>query len=134
MERETGYYKPTLRPAEKGVPCHVTWKIATPTPITDLVYGGTVCVKTPKDRVTLLHSWDDKEYMHDYQKADDSTPFDLLVNAAVTTVPAGARTAYLALPVRDGSLSQELFRPGHPDGLDDGASPAAHDAASRRWR
>ncbi|MFI5379625.1 MAG: hypothetical protein ACHRHE_10035 [Tepidisphaerales bacterium] len=95
VERETGYYKPTLRPAEKGTPCSATWKIETPTPITDLVYGGTVCVKTARDRVTLLHSWDDQTYTRDFQKTDGSSPFDLMVNAAVNTVPAGARTAYL---------------------------------------
>ncbi len=95
VERETGYYKPTLRPAEKGTPCSATWKILAPTPITDLVYGGTVCVKTPRDRVTLLHSWDDQTYTRDFQKTEGSSPFDLMVNAAVGGVPAGTTAAYL---------------------------------------
>jgi hypothetical protein len=95
IERETGYYKPTLRPAEKGTPCFAVWKIQTPTPITDLIYGGTVCVKTPRDRVTLLHSWDDQTYTRDFEKTDGSPPFDLMVNASVDTVPATARAACL---------------------------------------
>src|ERR1043165_4419463 len=45
VEKQPDFYKPTLRPAENKTPCSVTWKIEAPTPITDLVYGGTVCVK-----------------------------------------------------------------------------------------
>ena len=62
MDPQPDFYKPTLRPALKNAACNVTWKIQTPTPITDVTYGGNVCVKGPGDRVTLLHSWDDKSY------------------------------------------------------------------------
>lgn len=112
VESEVGFYKPTLRPAEKGTPCHVTWKIETPTPITDLVYGGTVCVKTPRDRVALLHSWDDRTYVRDYQKTDGAAPYDLMVNAAVTSVPAGARTVYLRYEFQTEQYARSYAGPG----------------------
>jgi len=112
VESETGFYKPTLRPAEKGTPCHVTWQLTAPTPITDLVYGGTVCVKTPRDRVTLLHSWDDREWVRDFQKADDKPPFDLPVNAVVTSVPPGARTAYLRYQFETANYPRSYSGPG----------------------
>lgn len=95
VEKETGYYKPTLRPAENGTPGFATWKITVPTPITDVVYGGTVCVKSPKDRLTLLHSWDGKSFTPDYEKTTGDEPFDLMVNQAAGPVPAGSRTAFL---------------------------------------
>ena len=112
VERETGYYKPTLRPAEKGTPCSATWKIEAPTPITDVVYGGTVCVKNPNDRVTLLHSWDDQTYTRDFQKTDGSSPFDLMVNAAVGTVPAGTKAAYLRYEFETKSYAKSYAGPG----------------------
>ncbi|MCX5684935.1 MAG: discoidin domain-containing protein [Planctomycetota bacterium] len=112
VESDTGFYKPTLRPAEKGTPCQVTWKIETPTPITDLVYGGTVCVKTAKDRVTLSHSWDDRDYARDFQKTDGSAPFDLMVNAAVTSAPAAARTAYLRYEFQTEQYARSYSGPG----------------------
>ncbi|MCX5671790.1 MAG: hypothetical protein NTU94_10775 [Planctomycetota bacterium] len=109
---DPGFYKPTLRPAEKGTLCQVTWKIETPTPITDLVYGGTVCVKSDKDRVTLLHSWDDKAYARDYQKTDGSAPYDLMVNAAVASAPAAARTAYLRYEFQTEQYPKSYAGPG----------------------
>ncbi|MCX7047872.1 MAG: hypothetical protein NTX50_20600 [Candidatus Sumerlaeota bacterium] len=112
VESETGFYKPTLRPAEKGTPCNITWKIETPTPITDLVFGGTVCVKTSKDRVSLLHSYDDQTYTLDYQKTDGASPFDLMVNAAVTTVPAGVRAAYLRYEFETAQYPKSYSGPG----------------------
>jgi len=112
VESDTGFYKPTLRPAEKGAPCQVTWKIETPTPITDVVYGGTVCVKNPKDRVALLHSWEDRTYVRDYEKMDDSRPYDLVVNAAVTSVPAGTRTAYLRYEFQTEQYPRSYAGPG----------------------
>lgn len=112
VERETGYYKPTLRPAAKGTPCFATWKLETPTPITDLVYGGTVCVKSPRDRVTLLHSWDDRTYIRDFQKTDDLPPFDLMVNAAVDAVPAATRTAYLRYEFQTEAYPKSYAGPG----------------------
>lgn len=95
VEKETGFYKPTLRPAENNSPAHVTWKIETPSPITDVDYGGTVCVKSAKDRVTLLHSWDGRTFTADYEKTNDATPFDLMVNRAVNAVPPASRAAFL---------------------------------------
>ena len=112
VEPVPGSYKPTLRPAEKGVPCQVTWKIETPTPITDLVFGGTICVKELKNRVSLLHSWDDQSYVLDYQKTNGAAPFDLMVNTAVTTVPPGIRTAYLHYEFQTEQFPKHYFGPG----------------------
>jgi hypothetical protein len=95
FDSQPDFYKPTLRPAQNGAVCYATWRIQTPTPITDLVFGGTVCVKSPNDSVTLLHSWDDQAYVSDYQKSDPSMPWDLMVNATVASVPPGTQTAFL---------------------------------------
>jgi hypothetical protein len=109
---DLGFYKPTLRPAEKQTPCQATWKIETPTPITDLIYGGTVCVKAPKDRVRLLHSWDNQDYVCDYQKTNTAPPYDLMVNAAVTSVPPGCRTAYLRYEFQTDQYAKSYAGPG----------------------
>ncbi len=95
VEKETGYYKPTLRPAENGTPGFATWKITTPAPITGVIYGGTICVKSPNDRVTLLHSWDGKSFTADYEKTTGDEPFDLMINRQVASVPPDTRTAFL---------------------------------------
>ena len=112
VEGDPGNYKPTLRPAVNGAPCSVTWKIEAPTPITDLIYSGTVCVKVPKDRTTLLHSWDDKTYERDYEKADDSNPNDLMVNATVRPAPKGSRSAYLRYEFQTQRSAKNYFGPG----------------------
>lgn len=89
------YYSATLRPAEKNLPGHATWKVAVPTPITSLVYGGNVCVKGKGNRVSLLHSWDGRQYVSDFEKTADTDQFDLMVEAPVSMIPAGSRTAFL---------------------------------------
>ncbi len=94
VEKEIGYYKPILRPAANGTPGHVTWKIETPTPITSVDYGATVCVKSAKDRVTLSHSWEGKDFRADFEKRDDSAPWDLVVNRPVREVPPGTTSAF----------------------------------------
>ncbi len=112
VEPKPDFYKPTIRPAEAGVPCHVTWKIESPAPITEVVYGGTVCVKSYRDRVTLSHSWDDRDYRKDFEKADGSPPYDLAVNAAATDIPPGARAAYLRYEFQTSSAPRSYAGPG----------------------
>ncbi len=112
LDQEPAFYKPTLRAGEKGVPGQATWKIETPTPITDLIYGGTICVKESKNRVSLLHSWDDQSYQLDYQKTNGARPYDLMVNAPVRSVPAGARTAYLRYEFETAQFPKNYFGPG----------------------
>ena len=112
VERQPDFYKPTLRPAEKGTPCYAIWKIQTPTPITDLVFGGTVCVKSPKDRVTLLHSWNGQTYIRDYQKSDDAMPYDLMVDVGVASVPPETKSAYLRYEFETEQFARHYFGPG----------------------
>jgi len=112
VESQPDFYKPTLRPSEKGIACQATWKFETPAPITDLAFGGSICVKAPKDRVTLLHSWDDQIYERDYEKSNDSMPFDLMVNASVTSVPTGIQTAYLRYEFQTERFPRNYFGPG----------------------
>ena len=112
VEREPGFYKPTLRPAEKGRPGQVTWKIEAPTPITDLVYGATVCVRGPNDRVTLLHSWDGQTYVRAYQKTNDAPPWDQMVSATVTSVPPGMHTAFLRYEFQTAHNPRSYAGPG----------------------
>ena len=112
VEKEPAFYKPTLRAGEKDVPCYATWKIETPTPITDLLFGGSICVKEVKNRVSLLHSWDDQTYLLDYQKTNGARPYDLMVNAAVTAVPAGTRTAYLRYEFQTAQYPKHYAGPG----------------------
>jgi hypothetical protein len=112
VEPQPDYYKPTLRPADKGTPCYAIWKIQTPAPITDLVFGGTLCVKSPKDRVTLLHSWDGQTCTRDYQKSDDAMPYDLMVNVGVTSVPPQTKTAFLRYEFETEQFARHYFGPG----------------------
>ncbi len=112
VEKEPGRYKPTLRPAENGKPCYVTWKIETPTPIIDLLYGGSVCVRGQSDRVALLHSWDDRRYVKDYEKTDPAPPWDLMVHSAVTNVPPNTATAYLRYEFQTARAARSYGGPG----------------------
>lgn len=84
----------TLCPATATEPGYVTWKIAAPTPIVSVVYGGNVCAKS-KGLVSLLHSWDGKTFVEDFKQADMSLPYDRVVNQAVEKVPEGVFDAYL---------------------------------------
>ena len=112
VEPKPDFYKPTIRPAEAGAPCHVTWKIEAPAPLAEVVYGGTVCVKSNRDRVALLHSWDDRDYSKDFEKADGSPPYDLAVNAPAAGIPAGTRTAFLRCEFQTASAPQSYGGPG----------------------
>jgi hypothetical protein len=112
VESQPDFYKPTLRPAEKRTPCNATWRIQTPTPITDLIFGGSVCVKSPKDRVRLLHSWDGEHYTLDFEKSDDAMPFDRMVSATVASVPPAAATAYLRYEFATEQFARHYFGPG----------------------
>lgn len=111
-DQDPGFYKPTLRPAEKNVPCQVTWKLQTPTPITAVTYGGTICVKNDRDRATLLHSWDDTTYVADYQKTDGSTPWDRMVNTRVKSVPPQAQNVFLRYEFQTAQQPKQYFDPG----------------------
>jgi len=84
----------TLCPASSNEPAYVTWKIAAPTPIMGVVYGGNLCAKS-KGVVSLLHSWDGKSYSEDFKQADMALPYDRVVNQAIEKVPEGVREAYL---------------------------------------
>ena len=95
VNKEPGFYKATLRAGKKDAPGRATWKLEAPTPLIDLVYGGNVCVKSDRDRVTLLHSWDGKKFTRDYEKKDGSMPWDLMVNVPVRGIPENTRTAYV---------------------------------------
>ena len=112
VEPQPDFYKPTLRPAENGTPAYATWKIETPTPITDLVFGGTVCVKAAQDRVSLLHSWDGQTYFCDYQKTNDTMPWDLMVNCPVAAVPPGTKTTFLRYEFATERFARNYFGPG----------------------
>ncbi|HLX60004.1 MAG TPA: discoidin domain-containing protein [Planctomycetota bacterium] len=112
VDPQPDYYKATLRPSEKKTPCSVTWKIETPTPITDLSFGGTVCVKVKNDRVSLLHSWDDKNYASDFQKTDDALPNDLMINTAITIVPPDTRTAFFRYEFETNQYAKHYAGPG----------------------
>ncbi|WP_197356158.1 discoidin domain-containing protein [Aureliella helgolandensis] len=112
VETEVGFYKPILRPAEANTAAHVTWKIATPTPITAINYGGTICVKTANDRATLLHSFDGQTFVPDYEKADGDEPFDLMINRDVTPIPVGQREAYLRYEFQTQQYPRSYAGPG----------------------
>lgn len=112
VETETGFYKPILRPAENNTAAHVTWKIATPTPITAINYGGTICVKTANDRTTLMHSFDGKDFVRDYEKSDGDEPFDLMINREVASIPVGQREAYLRYEFQTQRYARSYSGPG----------------------
>ena len=125
VEKETGYYKPTLRPAKNGEPCSVTWRIPTPTPIVDVSYGATVCVKSSQDRVTMLHSWDGKTFSPDYEKHSDAAAVRSHDQPRRRGRPGGRDQRLPPLRVPDAAQRQELQRPGHPIRDGDRPSPAA---------
>ena len=112
VEKDPDFYKPTLRAGEKGVACQATWKIETPTPITDLIYSGNICVKELRNRVSLLHSWDNESYCLDYQKTNGARPYDLMVNVPVTSVPPGTKSAYLRYEFETAQFPKHYFGPG----------------------
>ena len=112
VDPEPDFYKPALRPGSNGLPCYATWKIETPTPIHDLAYGGTVCVKATADRVAMLHSWNAQTFTCDYEKTNDSPPYDLVVNNVVASVPPGTRTAYLRYEFETPSNARSYSGPG----------------------
>jgi RNA polymerase sigma factor (sigma-70 family) len=101
----------TLRPAGKGV-ASVTWRIETPTPIVEVVYGGNVTVKGAGDRASLLHSWDGKSFAEDWKKADAAPPHDLVVNAPVEKVPPGSRQVFLRYEFEASKDGQKWDAPG----------------------
>lgn len=112
VEKETGFYKPVLRPAEVDVPAQVTWRIATPTRITGVDYGATACVKTSRDRTALLHSWDGKAFTKDFEKTDDTAPFDLMVNRALDSVPPDGREVFLRYEFQTQRNARSYSGPG----------------------
>jgi RNA polymerase sigma factor (sigma-70 family) len=101
----------TLRPAAKG-PCSATWKLETPTPIVDVVYGGNVTVKASGDRASLLHSWDGKSYAEDFKKTDGALPYDLVVHASAGKVPADQKQVYLRYEFETSSEGEKWRAPG----------------------
>jgi hypothetical protein len=112
VEKETGYYKPTLRPATNGEPCSVTWRIQAPTPIIDVSYGATICVKSPQDRVTMLHGWDAKAFSQDYEKRSDAPPFDLMINRDVANVPPDTTNAFFRYEFQTRRNAKSYSGPG----------------------
>lgn len=112
VEKEIGFYKPVLRPAENNKPAHVTWRIETPTPIVDANFGATVCVKSANDRTTLSHSWDGKAFTPVFEKTDGSEPFDLMVNRELSSAPAGARAAFFRYEFATKSNGSSYSGPG----------------------
>lgn len=112
VNTDLGFYKPTLRPAEKGLPCFVTWKIDAPTPITEVTCGGTICVKSARDSVALLHSWDGQDFQLDYKKTNDAPPWDQMVNSVVAAVPPGTRSAFLRYEFQTAQSAKSYSGPG----------------------
>jgi len=101
----------TLRPAGPG-PASVTWRIATPTPIVDAVYGGNVTVKSTGDRTSLLHSWDGKTYAEDFKKSDGALPYDLMVLASAGQAPPDQKQIYLRYEFESSSPTEKWRAPG----------------------
>ncbi len=111
-DKEVAFYKPILRAGENNTPCDATWKIEAPTPITDITYGGSVCVKMKGDSVKLLHSWDDHEYAKDFEKATDAIPNDEMVLAKVDSAPANTKTAFFRYEFQTQRSAKNYFGPG----------------------
>lgn len=75
-------------------PAHVTWKIAAPTPIVSVLYGGNLTAKD-KGVIALSHSWDGTTFEEDEKRAGMILPYDSVVLKALKNVPAGKTDAYL---------------------------------------
>jgi hypothetical protein len=101
----------TLRPGAKG-PASVTWRIATPTPIVDAVYGGNVTVKQSGDRTSLLHSWDGKTYREDFKKGDGALPYDLMAITSAGPVPPDQKEVFLRYEFESPSPTEKWRAPG----------------------
>ncbi len=103
----------TLRAGVKNEPCYATWKIETPTPIVDANYGGNITVRGSTDRVTLLHSWNGKDFTQDFQKANGAQPYDFVTRAQVKeTPPANAKEAYFRYQFESPSSAADWKSPG----------------------
>jgi len=95
-EKPDGIYKATLGAAVNGTPCSVTWRLGVPTDITDVAYCVVGTVRSPKSYVSLLHSWDGKEFNEFERLSGGGFPFDSQVRRILSgsEVPAGARQAF----------------------------------------
>jgi RNA polymerase sigma factor (sigma-70 family) len=101
----------TLRPSAAG-PAFVTWKIETPTPVLEAVYGGNVTVKSADDRTSLLHSWDGKTYTEDWKKADAALPYDRMILAPTGRAPADQKQVYFRYEFETPAPNEKWRAPG----------------------
>lgn len=102
----------TLRPAEKGKPGFVTWKIDVPTPIIDVNFGGNLSDRSRGDAVKLLHSWNGKDFVEDFKKSDGAMPWDAVVLAKVEKASADAREVFLRYQFESTNNAADWKSPG----------------------
>ncbi|HPF69387.1 MAG TPA: FlgD immunoglobulin-like domain containing protein [Candidatus Krumholzibacteria bacterium] len=93
-----GYSTAITYPAAAGVPGFVTWRIATPTPIVAVEYGGSFVTRFPgpADRVLLESSWDGASYATDAVFDATTAPtWDARMDASPAGIPVGAQEVRL---------------------------------------
>ncbi|MBZ0254619.1 discoidin domain-containing protein, partial [bacterium] len=105
VEPDPHFYKALLRPKDDDRPAFVTWKVETPTSITDLSYGGNVTTCKDGQRVSLYHSWDGKNYIKDFEQTKAILPRDRMVwlDVDAADVPSGAQAVYFRYEFEGGA-------------------------------
>ncbi|MBN1443516.1 MAG: hypothetical protein JXA90_12470, partial [Planctomycetes bacterium] len=93
-EETDSFYQSTIGAGVDGSPCHVTWKLVTPTEMTELTVGARVCNRMDASHVSLQCSWDGSSFREFFRKQDGSAPFDRMVLETLTP-PEGARAAWI---------------------------------------
>jgi hypothetical protein len=71
----------------------VVFKVDAPTDITSITYGGRFCVRAPKSRITLLHSFDEGKTWHEpWHLNTTEAPWDVVHHETIGDVPPGTRS------------------------------------------
>jgi hypothetical protein len=92
------FWRAVLRPRLGGVPAHVTWRLAAPTDLVGLRYGGSFYADLAgtDDRIRLLHAWDGVGFLADGVFDAGSAPTrDGRLYAEVDGAPPGTREVWL---------------------------------------
>lgn len=91
-----GHYKATLGSGVNNKECSATWRVQAPTDILDVSYVVIATCRTPKQWVSLQHSWDGEHFAEFHRHKDDGFPLDRRIEHIFTgaEVPKGARQAF----------------------------------------
>ncbi|MRR31057.1 hypothetical protein EG834_12210, partial [bacterium] len=91
-----GHYKATLGSGVNNKECSVTWRVRAPSDILNVSYTVIATTRTPRQWVSLQHSWDGENFSEFHRHKDDGFPLDRRIEHVFsgTEVPESARQAF----------------------------------------